>query len=123
MGPIKPFQINVSDAKLDLLKRKLELATLPDEVSGAGHDMGTRLEDVERLTAYWKDGFDWRAQEKKLNEIPQFTTIVEVPDFGELDIHFIHQKSKVENAVPLLFIHGCKQSFMLSYRHSLNREW
>ena len=111
MAPIKPFKIQVSDADLSLLKQKLDLATLPDELDEAAWDMGAPLSDIRRLSSYWKDGFDWRHQEQKLNQIPQFTTVVEVPGFGELDIHFVHQRSDVENAVPLLFLHGCEQTF------------
>jgi len=64
--------------------------------------------DVKRLTKYWKDDFDWKKQEAKLNEHPQFKTKVEVDDFGEVDMHFIHQKSEAAGAIPLLFVHGCK---------------
>lgn len=115
MGPIKPFEIAVPDSKLEALNRKLEDATFPDELEDAAWDLGAPLGDVKRLVKYWRDGFDWRASEQKLNDaLPQFTTDVDVEGFGSIDLHFVHQKSKVDNAIPLLFIHGCE----LIFRHA-----
>ena len=65
--------------------------------------------DIKRLTNLWKDGFDWKKQEAKLNELPQFKTKVEIDSFGEIDMHFVHQKSAIAGAIPLLFVHGCKR--------------
>lgn len=56
----QPFTLSVSDAELEALQRKLELARLPDEVDGAGWDYGVPLADVKRLLARWQNGFDWR---------------------------------------------------------------
>ncbi|KAI0671042.1 alpha/beta-hydrolase [Trametes maxima] len=108
----KPFTVAVPDADLELLHKKLELATFPDELQDAGWDYGAPLADIKRLTAYWKDSFDWRKAEKAINELPQFTTDIEVDGFGSLNIHFVHQKSKVENAIPLLFVHGWPGQFL-----------
>jgi hypothetical protein len=104
-----PFRVSIADAKLAALKQKLELVTFPDELEDAGWDYGVPLADVKRLTAYWKDGFDWRKHEAKLNELPHFTRGIEVEGFGTLDIHYIHRKSEVAGAIPLLFCHGCTQ--------------
>lgn len=103
-----PFTINIPDDHLAALKQKLELTTFPDELEGAGWDYGVPLADVKRLVAYWKDGFDWRKQEQKLNELPHFTRDVSVDGYGSLNIHYVHQKSEVKDAIPLLFVHGCK---------------
>lgn len=109
MSLIKPFEIAVPDAKLASLRRKLEDATFPDELEDVGWDLGAPLSDIKRLTGHWKDKFDWRAKERELNEeLPQFTTDVDVEGFGAVELHFVHRKSKVEGAIPLLFIHGCK---------------
>ncbi|TFK24938.1 epoxide hydrolase [Coprinopsis marcescibilis] len=109
----KPFSISVADADLQLLKKKLDLVRLPDELEDAGTDYGLPLADVRRLTEYWKDGFDWRKQEAKLNEeLPQFTRDIEAEGFGALNIHYIHKKSQVVDAIPLLFIHGWPGSFV-----------
>lgn len=104
----KPFALNVPDADLELLREKLELVTFPDELEGAGWKYGLPLADAKRLTGYWKTTFDWRKAERAINKLPQFTTDIEVEGFGSLNIHFVHQKSEVENAIPLLFVHGCE---------------
>ena len=104
----KPFQIAVSDSQLSLLHQKLGLATLPGEIEDAGWSYGVPLADVERLLKRWKDGYDWRKEEAKLNaELPQFTRDIEVEGFGSLNVHYVHKQSGVEGAIPLLFIHGC----------------
>lgn len=107
MAPILPFRINVPEADIADLRKKLERTKFPDELDDAGWGLGSPLADVRRLTAHWRDKFDWRSQETALNKLPQFTTEVEVPGFDKLRIHFVHQKSPVDEAVPLLFIHGC----------------
>ncbi|KAL1950121.1 hypothetical protein VTO73DRAFT_5244 [Trametes versicolor] len=108
----KPFTLDVPEADLELLHKKLELARLPDELDGAGWDYGASLADIKRLSEYWKTSFDWRKAERKINELPQFTTDIEVDGFGSLNIHFVHQKSEVANAVPLLFVHGWPGHFL-----------
>ncbi|CAG8960779.1 hypothetical protein HYFRA_00002316 [Hymenoscyphus fraxineus] len=109
---ITPFKISISDAEISSLKSKLSASIFPDEVDFSNNwDYGTPLNDMQRLAKYWRDGFDWRAQEKILNEMPQFTTKIEVDGFGELDIHFVHQKSE-EGSIPLLFCHGWPGSFI-----------
>lgn len=104
----QPFRVAVSDADLDFLRKKLDTTRWPDELDNAGRDYGAPLADVKRLLARWKDGFDWRAAEASINEIPQFTRDIEVEEHGTLNIHYAHQKSAVKNAIPLLFLHGCK---------------
>ncbi|TQS32427.1 hypothetical protein Golomagni_07255, partial [Golovinomyces magnicellulatus] len=113
MSGIKPFKINVPDAAIDKLKAKLSDATWPDEVTFSNDwNYGAPLADVKRLANRWKDGFDWRAQEAKLNELPHFTTGISVDGFDDLDIHFIHQKSSRPGSIPLLFCHGWPGSFL-----------
>lgn len=107
-----PFTLSIPQADLELLRKKLEVTRLPDELDGAGWDYGVPLADVRRLVARWKDGFDWRATEATINQLPQFTRDIEVDGFGSLNIHYIHQKSQVENAIPLLFVHGWPGSFL-----------
>ncbi|KAI9655326.1 MAG: hypothetical protein M1821_005473 [Bathelium mastoideum] len=105
MPPI-PYHISVPDEKLQDLKAKLDLTTFPDELDDAGWSYGSPLSDVKRLVDYWKNSFDWRGAEAKLNELPQFTTNVPVDGFDEVNVHFVHQRSNVAEAVPLLFCHG-----------------
>ncbi|KAF8900220.1 alpha/beta-hydrolase [Mucidula mucida] len=113
MSSEKVFQISVPDDKIDLLRRKLELCVFPDELEDAGSDYGAPLADIRRLVDYWKTGFDWRAQEAAINaELPQFTRDLNVDGFGTLNIHYVHQKSKAVDAIPLLFVHGWPSSFL-----------
>ncbi|KAF5372985.1 hypothetical protein D9758_001448 [Tetrapyrgos nigripes] len=108
-----PFKISVTDAQLELLRKKLDLVTFPDELQDAEWRYGVPLPIMKRLVARWKDGFDWRAEEKKLNdELPQFTRDIEVAVHGNLTIHYVHKKSTLETAIPLLFVHGWPGSFI-----------
>lgn len=102
------FKIAILNEELENLQKRLALTTLPDELDGAGWAYGVPLADIQRLLARWKDGYDWRAHEKRLNDaLPQFRRSIEVGGFGTLDIHYVHKTSAVEGAIPLLFVHGC----------------
>ena len=107
---ITPYQIAVPEDAITDLKQRLARARLPhDELDGAGWDYGSPLSDIETLTAYWRDRFDWREAEARLNRtLPQFTTQIQCDGFESLRIHFLHKRSEVEAAVPLLFVHGCE---------------
>lgn len=112
MTTISPFTIAVPDAQIDQLHKKLEQATFPDEFDTAGWDMGVPLAEMKRLVTVWREKFDWRAREKKLNDLlQQYTVPISVDGFGELDIHVIHHRSGNPNAIPLLFVHGCRLNF------------
>lgn len=108
MAP-EPFEINISQEKIESLKAKLSAAEFPEELEKSGWDLGVPLSDVKRLTKAWEK-WDWRKAEEKLNRLPQFHTGIEIDGFGELDIHFVWQISSVKNAIPLLFSHGCRCS-------------
>ncbi|KAM3066249.1 hypothetical protein ACMFMG_003239 [Clarireedia jacksonii] len=106
------FTIDIPQFKLDILHKKLYLTTLPDELHpDPGWDQGTPLSEVTRLADKWKT-WDWKRAEEKLNKFPQFTTKIDVKGFGGLDIHFLHQRSTVEKAIPLLFVHGWPGSYV-----------
>ncbi|KAK5988592.1 Putative epoxide hydrolase [Cladobotryum mycophilum] len=110
---IKPFNVSVPDSSIQLLKNKLAAATFPDEVDFSDDwSYGATLSDVRRLAQYWKDGFDWRAQEERINRMAQFTTTIDVEGFGGLNIHFVHQRSSRSGSIPLLFVHGWPGSFL-----------
>ena len=107
----KPFQISIQEKALSLLQRKLDDTRLPDEIDGADWDYGVPLADIRRLIERWRNGYDWRAHEQELNKLPMFTRPIEVEGFGELDVHYVHQRSSASGAIPLLFVHGCMSSF------------
>ncbi|CZR68834.1 related to epoxide hydrolase [Phialocephala subalpina] len=111
MASPTPFKVAIPQEKLDLLKQKLSLTSFPTESSDVGWERGCPLADVQRLTKAWQT-FDWRAAEAKLNEVPQFTTPIGVDGFGEIDVHFVWQRSSIKCAVPLLFVHGWPGSFI-----------
>ena len=113
MAQVKEYKISIPDESIDLLRKKLELARFPDELDGSGWDYGAPLKDVQRLTKHWLNSYNWREHEEKLNKtVPQYTTEVPMGQFGTLNIHFVHQKSEAENAIPLLFCHGWPGSFV-----------
>jgi hypothetical protein len=101
------FKISVPDDALALLKRKLDDTRLPDEVNAAEWAYGAPLADIRRLTSRWKDEYDWRTHEHELNALPMFTRTIAVDGFGDLSVHYVHQRSAAEGAIPLLFVHGC----------------
>ncbi|KAI5195623.1 hypothetical protein AUEXF2481DRAFT_345660 [Aureobasidium subglaciale EXF-2481] len=111
MSDIKPYNISVSQAKIDRLKQKLAVIDLPDELDDAGWHYGASLPEVKKLLTYWQNDYDWRKHEAKLNQLPNYMTDIQVDGFDELQIHFVHQKSEVKNAVPLLFCHGWPGNF------------
>jgi hypothetical protein len=116
MPSITTFTIDVPEARVQRLKQKLELADFPDEVTDLTPDdawsRGVPLSEMKRLVRYWHDEFNWRAVETALNKLPHFSTEVKIEGFGSYQMHFIHQRSQVTNAIPLLFLHGWPGSFI-----------
>lgn len=108
---VQPFKVNIPQAKIDRLKAKLAVADFPDELEGAGWDYGSPLADIKRLATYWHEKFDWRKAEAELNEMPQFTTSIQIEGYDPIDLHFVHVKSSVPGAIPLLFAHGWPGTF------------
>ena len=104
---ITPFKIQVPNAVLTDLKQRLSQARFADELQDVEWDYGTNLAYLKRLVDYWRDKYDWRAQEKKLNELDQFKTTLD-----GVDVHFIHQRSKNPNAMPLLLLNGWPSSIV-----------
>lgn len=113
MSQPQPYTISVPDTAIEKLKRKLADADYPDELDTADQwPYGSPLADVKRLANHWEKKFDWRQAESKINELPNFRKSVRVEGFGDIDVHFIHQKSTNPNAIPLLFSHGWPGSFL-----------
>ncbi|NLE81734.1 MAG: epoxide hydrolase 1, partial [Rhodococcus sp.] len=103
---IHPFTINVADADLDDLRRRLREARWPDELPEVGWEFGVASDHLRGLVDYWSGGFDWRAQEDRLNGVAQFTTEID----GQ-NIHFVHVRSQRPAAIPLLLLHGWPSTF------------
>jgi pimeloyl-ACP methyl ester carboxylesterase len=98
---IRPFQVNVPEAELTELRRRLNEARWPERETVPDHTQGVPLATMEKLARYWATEYDWRKFETRLNALPQFIT-----EIDGLDIHFIHVRSKHENALPLIVTHG-----------------
>ncbi|HYB41657.1 MAG TPA: epoxide hydrolase [Candidatus Methylomirabilis sp.] len=103
MSPVavQPFKVRVSDEVLADLRSRLERVRWPDEAPGAGWRYGTDLAYMKELVAYWRDGFDWRAQEARLNALPQFTAPV-----SGINVHFVQVRGVGPKPMPLLLSHG-----------------
>ena len=113
MSSILPFKVAISDDKINRLKQKLALTDYPLEVEDAEPwARGSPLADIKRLAFYWEEKYDWRKIEAHLNTFSQYIAHIEVQDFDTYDIHFIHQSSTVEKAIPLLFVHSWPGSFV-----------
>ena len=98
---IRPFQVNVPEAELTDLRRRVSATKWPERETVADESQGVQLGTIQKLARYWATEHDWRKCEAKLNARPQFIT-----EIDGLDIHFIHARSKHENALPLIVTHG-----------------
>lgn len=98
---VRSFRVNVPNADLVDLRRRLLATRWPDRETVNDHSQGPQLSQLQELVRYWGDGYDWRKAEAKLNALPQFMTKVD-----GVDIHFIHVRSRHPNALPLLIAHG-----------------
>lgn len=99
--PASQFQVNISQKLLDDLQDRLKNTRWPDEIPGSGWDYGSNLAYVKQLVDYWIDEFDWREQEAKINRYSQFIAKVD-----DLDVHYIHERGRGADPLPLLLIHG-----------------
>jgi pimeloyl-ACP methyl ester carboxylesterase len=100
-GGVRPFHVEVPDAALDDLRRRIAATQWPERETVGDTSQGVQLETIQELAGYWATDYDWRACEAKLSALPQFVT-----EIDGLDIHFIHVKSRHENALPLIVTHG-----------------
>jgi len=98
---IRPFQFNFTDAELTDLRRRINATKWPDIEQVPDASQGVQLETMQKLARYWGSDYDWRKGEAKLKAVPHFVT-----EIDGLDIHFIHVRSKHENALPMIVTHG-----------------
>ncbi len=103
----QPFRVSVLQSTLDDLSARIARTRWPGTVTGAGWDYGADLDYLQSLLAYWGDGYDWRAQEAKINA---FSHVVSEVD--GITIHAIHERGKGPNPIPVLVLHGWPSSFV-----------
>ena len=102
----KPFEISISDEILADLRKRLAATRWPDELPGVGWEYGSNMDYLKELVDYWRNDFDWRAQERRINSFNHFRATV-----GGLGIHFIHERGKGPNPMPLVITHGWPGTF------------
>jgi pimeloyl-ACP methyl ester carboxylesterase len=98
---IRPFSFHASEAELADLRRRINATKWPDQEQVTDDSQGVRLATAQKLARYWATEHDWRKVEARLNALPNFITNID-----GLDIHFIHVRSKHENALPMIVTHG-----------------
>ena len=97
----EPFRLHVEQRAIDDLRARLALTRFPDQAPGEPWAYGTDVAYLRELVAYWRDGFDWRAQEARLNTFAQY----KAPVHG-IDLHFLHVEGRGPKPLPLLLSHG-----------------
>lgn len=108
---MKPFTIQVSENALQDLADRLGRTRWPDEVADAGWDYGANRAYLRELVEYWRTKFDWRAQERRLNALPQFVTSID-----GLEIHFIYVRGTGPKPLPLIITHGWPSSVFETHK-------
>jgi len=99
--PIRPFRIDIPRTALVDLRQRLALTRLPEKETVSDYSQGVPLKTIQQLLRHWQTDYDWRKVEERLNAVPNFIT-----EIDELDIHFIHVRSRHEHALPLIVTHG-----------------
>ncbi len=98
---IRPFRVNFPEAKLVDLRRRINATKWPEREQVTDDSQGVQLDTMQKLARYWATEYDWRKVEARLNALPNFITNID-----GLDIHFIHVRSRHENALPMIITHG-----------------
>lgn len=112
---IHPFKLSIAQSTLDDLQMRLRLTRWPDKETVSDWSQGVPLAAIRELCEYWQTKYDWRRCESLLNSYPQFTTTIDGVEF-----YFLHIRSKLENALPLLLTHGWPGS-VLEFRHAIDK--
>jgi pimeloyl-ACP methyl ester carboxylesterase len=107
VAALRPFTIDVPDADLDDLRARIAATRWPEKENADDQSQGVPLATMQKIARYWHDEYDWRKCEARLNAYPQFVT-----EIDGLDIHFVHVRSKHEDALPLVLCHGWPGSFV-----------
>ena len=107
----EPFSVHIDDEVLEDLRNRLAATRWPNELPGTGWDYGSNLDYMKELVDYWRNEFDWRAQEALINSFSHYKTDVE-----GLGIHFIHERGNGPNPMPLVITHGWPGTFFEMYK-------
>src|SRR5262245_46870487 len=100
-SPVRPFRVDIPEAEIAELRRRIDATRWPEQETVADRSQGVQLATLRALARYWATEYDWRKCEARLNALPQFTT-----EIDGVNIHFIHVRSRHENALPLIMTHG-----------------
>ena len=103
---VEPFSVRVDEPVLADLRARILGTRWPDQVPGVGWDQGTDRAYLQRLLSYWAEGFDWRAQEARLNGFRQFRTRID-----GVQVHFVHERARHGAGIPLILTHGWPSCF------------
>ena len=98
---VRPFRANIPQAAINDLRRRIAMTRWPDKETVSDGSQGVQLGKLKELVRYWGTGYDWRKVEARLNALPQFMTTID-----GVDIHFIHVRSRLPNALPVIISHG-----------------
>ncbi len=104
---IETFNLSIPQSELNDLKERIGKVRWPDEIENSNWQFGTSLSYIKELSTYWKQEFDWRNVENKINSYPNF-----IAEINNYKIHFLHIKSLQKNSIPLLITHGWPGSFL-----------
>ena len=104
---VAPFTIRVPDEVLSDLRTRIRNTRWPDQAPGTAWAQGTDLAYLQQLLGYWANGFDWRAQERQLNTFRHFRA-----ELDDIHVHFVHERAREGNGIPLILTHGWPSSFL-----------
>ncbi|HIH03252.1 MAG TPA: epoxide hydrolase 1, partial [Methanoregulaceae archaeon] len=106
MRTVQPFTVDIPQPVLDDLRERLARTRWPDAVDGAAWDYGTDLDYLRSLAEYWRDWYDWRSAEARVNEFAQFRASID-----GLGVHFVHERGRGPDPLPIVLTHGWPDSF------------
>ena len=104
---VNTFSIQINQEVLDNLNYRLDHFRWPDQIKDSGWERGTDIDYLRSLVSYWRDKYDWRKEESELNRLSQFHC-----DVDGIDIHFVHERGKGPNPMPIILTHGWPDSFI-----------
>ncbi|KAI1136025.1 alpha/beta-hydrolase [Hypoxylon sp. FL0543] len=108
---ITPYKISIPPCDVDELNQKLSKARFPEVVDNGNWERGPPIQNIRRITNHWRESFSWPRFEEKLNQLPNYEATISVDGFEPFQLHFVHQKSPVPDAIPLVIFHGWPGSF------------